>query len=99
MDTVDLKLAQDCESLAVAASEGVGWLKNAAEQKSLGQLTEGSILRLNSTCGGSSTKILRNTGGLFVPYWVDGTIRDTKIPLFCEFRGFGGPGCERAFQL
>ena len=32
MDTVDLKLAQDCESLAVAASEGVGWLKNAAEQ-------------------------------------------------------------------
>src|SRR5229473_4208065 len=32
MDTVDLKLAQDCESLAVAASEGVGWLKNAADQ-------------------------------------------------------------------
>ncbi len=32
MDTVDLKLAQDCESLAVAASEGVTWLKNAAEQ-------------------------------------------------------------------
>jgi hypothetical protein len=32
MDTVDLKLAQDCESLAVAASEGVGWLKAAAEQ-------------------------------------------------------------------
>jgi len=32
MDTVDLKLAQDCESLAVAASEGVSWLKNAAEQ-------------------------------------------------------------------
>jgi len=29
MDTVDLKLAQDCEALAVAASEGVGWLKNA----------------------------------------------------------------------
>ena len=32
MDTVDLKLAQDCESLAVAASEGVGWLKAAAAQ-------------------------------------------------------------------
>ena len=32
MDTVDLKLAQDCESLAVAASEGVGWLKDAADQ-------------------------------------------------------------------
>src|SRR5262245_42361175 len=32
MDTVDLKLAQDCESLAVAASEGVTWLKGAAEQ-------------------------------------------------------------------
>ncbi|HEX9522179.1 MAG TPA: virulence factor SrfC family protein, partial [Reyranella sp.] len=32
MDTVDLKLAQDCETLAVAASEGVNWLKAAAEQ-------------------------------------------------------------------
>jgi hypothetical protein len=32
MDTVDLKLAQDCEALAVAASEGVGWLKTAAQQ-------------------------------------------------------------------
>jgi len=32
MDTVDLKLAQDCESLAVAASEGVNWLKAAASQ-------------------------------------------------------------------
>ncbi len=32
MDTVDLKLAQDCEALAVSASEGVGWLKNAASQ-------------------------------------------------------------------
>ena len=32
MDTVDLKLAQDCETLAVAASEGVNWLKGAAEQ-------------------------------------------------------------------
>jgi len=32
MDTVDLKLAQDCESLAVAASEGVNWLKSAANQ-------------------------------------------------------------------
>ena len=32
MDTVDLKLAQDCEALAVAASEGVGWLKGAASQ-------------------------------------------------------------------
>src|SRR6185436_18096819 len=32
MDTVDLKLAQDCEALAVAASEGVGWLKAAADQ-------------------------------------------------------------------
>lgn len=32
MDTVDLKLAQDCEALAVAASEGVGWLKGAAAQ-------------------------------------------------------------------
>ncbi|HYX01789.1 MAG TPA: virulence factor SrfC family protein, partial [Reyranella sp.] len=31
MDTVDLKLAQDCETLAVAASEGVNWLKGAAE--------------------------------------------------------------------
>jgi hypothetical protein len=30
MDTVDLKLAQDCESLAVAASEGVSWLRGAA---------------------------------------------------------------------
>ncbi|MBS0521398.1 MAG: virulence factor [Proteobacteria bacterium] len=30
MDTVDLKLAQDCEALAVAASEGVSWLKGAA---------------------------------------------------------------------
>ena len=30
MDTVDLKLAQDCETLAVAASEGVAWLKGAA---------------------------------------------------------------------
>lgn len=32
METIDLKLAQDCESLAVAASEGVGWLKGAAAQ-------------------------------------------------------------------
>lgn len=32
MDTVDLKLAQDCEALAVTASEGVAWLRNAAEQ-------------------------------------------------------------------
>jgi hypothetical protein len=32
MDTVDLKLAQDCETLAVAASEGVTWLKGAAAQ-------------------------------------------------------------------
>ncbi|MBS0224446.1 MAG: hypothetical protein JSR91_27315 [Proteobacteria bacterium] len=32
MDTVDLKLAQDCEALAVAASEGVTWLKGAAAQ-------------------------------------------------------------------
>jgi len=32
MDTVDLKLAQDCETLAVAASEGVAWLKGAAAQ-------------------------------------------------------------------
>ena len=32
MDTVDLKLAQDCEALAVSASEGVGWLKSAAAQ-------------------------------------------------------------------
>ena len=32
MDTVDLRLAQDCETLAVAASEGVAWLKSAAEQ-------------------------------------------------------------------
>jgi hypothetical protein len=32
MDTVDLKLAQDCEALAVAASEGVTWLKDAAGQ-------------------------------------------------------------------
>ncbi len=32
MDTVDLKLAQDCESLAVAAGEGVAWLKGAAAQ-------------------------------------------------------------------
>jgi len=32
MDTVDLKLAQDCEALAVAASEGVSWLKGAAAQ-------------------------------------------------------------------
>ena len=32
MDTVDLKLAQDCESLAVSAAEGVGWLKSAAMQ-------------------------------------------------------------------
>ena len=32
MDTVDLKLAQDCEALAVAASEGVGWLRGAAQQ-------------------------------------------------------------------
>jgi hypothetical protein len=32
MDTVDLKLAQDCEALAVAASEGVTWLKGAATQ-------------------------------------------------------------------
>ena len=32
MDTVDLKLAQDCESLAVAAGEGVNWLKTAAAQ-------------------------------------------------------------------
>ncbi|MEI7874766.1 MAG: virulence factor SrfC family protein [Alphaproteobacteria bacterium] len=32
MDTVDLKLAQDCESLAVAAGEGVTWLKTAAAQ-------------------------------------------------------------------
>jgi hypothetical protein len=32
MDTIDLKLAQDCESLAVAASEGVSWLKDAANQ-------------------------------------------------------------------
>jgi hypothetical protein len=32
MDTVDLKLAQDCEALAVSASEGVTWLKGAAAQ-------------------------------------------------------------------
>jgi hypothetical protein len=32
MDTVDLKLAQDCEALAVAASEGVTWLRAAANQ-------------------------------------------------------------------
>ena len=32
MDTVDLKLAQDCEALAVAASEGVAWLKGASAQ-------------------------------------------------------------------
>ena len=32
MDTVDLKLAQDCEALAVSASEGVTWLKGAAEE-------------------------------------------------------------------
>src|SRR5213595_3973755 len=32
MDTIDLKLAQDCEILAVAASEGVNWLKDAANQ-------------------------------------------------------------------
>ena len=32
MDTVDLKLAQDCESVAVAAGEGVNWLKTAAGQ-------------------------------------------------------------------
>ncbi len=32
MDTVDLKLAQDCEALAVAASEGVTWLKGASQQ-------------------------------------------------------------------
>ena len=32
MDTVDLKLAQDCEALAVSASEGVTWLKGAADE-------------------------------------------------------------------
>src|SRR4029079_4085439 len=32
MDTVDLKLAQDCEALAVSASEGVTWLKIAADE-------------------------------------------------------------------
>ena len=32
MDTVDLKLAQDCEALAVAASEGVSWLRTAANR-------------------------------------------------------------------
>ncbi|MGD9880712.1 MAG: virulence factor SrfC family protein [Reyranella sp.] len=32
MDTIDLRLAQDCEALAVSASEGVAWLKGAAEQ-------------------------------------------------------------------
>ena len=32
MDTVDLKLAQDCESLAVASGEGVKWLKDVAAQ-------------------------------------------------------------------
>ena len=32
MDTVDLKLAQDCEALAISASEGVTWLKNAAAE-------------------------------------------------------------------
>ena len=32
MDTVDLKLAHECEALAVAASEGVAWLKDAANQ-------------------------------------------------------------------
>src|SRR6266446_1578803 len=32
MDTIDIKLAQDCETLAVAASEGVNWLKGAADQ-------------------------------------------------------------------
>lgn len=35
MDTVDLKLAQDCEALAVAASEGVGWLKGASQQSAI----------------------------------------------------------------
>ena len=32
MDTVDLKLAQDCEALAVSASEGVAWLKSASAE-------------------------------------------------------------------
>lgn len=32
METVDLKLAQDCEALAVAASEGVSWLRTAANR-------------------------------------------------------------------
>src|SRR4051812_45028846 len=32
MDTIDIKLAHDCETLAVAASEGVNWLKGAADQ-------------------------------------------------------------------
>ena len=32
MDTVDLRLAQDCETLAVAASEGVVWLKRCGGQ-------------------------------------------------------------------
>ncbi|MBM3644157.1 MAG: virulence factor [Alphaproteobacteria bacterium] len=30
MDTVDLRLGQDCEALAVAAAEGVAWLRDAA---------------------------------------------------------------------
>lgn len=32
MDTVDLRLTQDCKALAAAASEGVTWLKGAAVQ-------------------------------------------------------------------
>ena len=33
MDTVDLKLAQDCEAPAVAASEGVNWLKRSGQRR------------------------------------------------------------------
>src|ERR1700760_1075457 len=44
MDTVDLKLAQDCESLAVAASEGVSWLKNAANQSTTGAQQAPSLI-------------------------------------------------------
>src|SRR6201992_767133 len=32
MNTVDLQMAQDRQSLPVAPSEGVSWLKNAANQ-------------------------------------------------------------------
>src|SRR5476651_393325 len=48
-----------------------------------GSLHSGNtILRLNSTLGGSSTRMFRNTGGFTVPYIVPGTINEAMTASF-----------------